>query len=45
MTEAEIRLQLAEQEDRAAIDGDEQLHDEVSASTMVTVLLDLEEQQ
>lgn len=43
-TEAEVRLQLVEEEDRAVEDGEPSLH-HVNPSALVVELLDVEEQQ
>lgn len=44
MTEAEIRLQLAEEEDREASDGTLFLH-KITPSAMLTELLEIEDLQ
>lgn len=44
MTEAEIRLQLAEEDDEAAATGETPLHD-LSPSAMLIEMLDVEDQQ
>ena len=44
MTEAEIRLQLTEEDDQAAEEGGVPLHD-ISASAMLVEMLDIEDQQ
>ena len=44
MSEAEIRVQLAVEEEKEANEGKEVLH-EVTPAMMIATLLDLEEQQ
>lgn len=44
MTEADIRLQLAEEDDEAAVEGEVPLH-EISPSSMLFEMLDIEDQQ
>lgn len=44
LTEADIRLQLAEEDDRAVDDGQLSLH-EVTPAAMLIEMLDIEEQQ
>ncbi len=44
MTEAQIRLQLAKEDDRQAADGHLSLHN-VTPSALIMELMDIEEQQ